>query len=355
MKNNIDFILLYLLIFNIIFSVDLNEVMNGVQMTKNIYDDFKVITKNEIDINASLTDIEKDNRYKLMFTNYINNYSMKNSKIDQMNNEAYDVFRDTYKMVEEGLSIYLKKNRGVLESEWNKSASVADYIISQVEEALFMIKQNSDLRKTVVLIDDFKNNIMQLILDYDKEQANLKNQLKVLIDLESKVSGLTEIEIDLFNNFLNKSEMSDAKEYEIFTIILSAQSIMEYKNKIYLEKKKSLELIYEKIIKLFTNIKVLINKQNELINNTSISFKSSIENTLIKGISSNKNIGIVLNEMNVIIRTGKRSPGKSDQAVPILGLIEGAKEGGFTGAMQGFSQSFVNLKDKAVGFFKNIF
>lgn len=59
--------------------------------------------------------------------------------------------------------------------------------------------------------------------------------------------------------------------------------------------------------------------------------------------------------MNVIITTGSKSPGKTSQIIPFMGMIEGGKSGGFKGAMEGFGQSWKNLGKKVGDFFKKIF
>lgn len=244
-----------------ISSDDFGQVMQGLQVAQGIYNDFKTITSNGIDIDSSLNDFEKDNRYELLFNNYINSYSMKNRKLSEMNSESYDTFRDTYKTVEEGLKIYLNKSRTDLQNEWSKSSSPADYIIEKVHEALFVINLKHQDQKIFILIDNFKNNIAQFLLNYEQDQANVKNILNTLIDLENKVAGLPTIEKKLFDDFIMKKDKTDKEQYEFFNIILSGQAILEYKNNIYKDKKKILDDVFLKINQLISDINVLIKKK----------------------------------------------------------------------------------------------
>jgi hypothetical protein len=351
MKHTITMLGLYILpvfffMFNNMMSsnVGLNDIMQGMQMAQSIYNDFKIATSKGIDIDSSLTDFERDNRYKLLFTNYVKAYSMKNSKIARIDGADYDVFRDTYKSIEEGLYIYLGKSKADLKKEWAKSPSKSDYIIDQVGECLFILNKKKEYQKKIVMITEFQDILGSLLLDYAQEEANLKNILNRFMDLEEKVSGLTDIEKLLFDNFINGKVMTEKELYQLFNIILSGEAILEYKNRKYIEKKKSLDNIMIKIVKLIGDINVLIEKKDSLLSSDNVTVYKNSDNTLAKGAKNNKEIKKILSEMDIIIETGNKSPGQTSQVLPgvalLSGIRDGAKRGGFVGAIKGGAEGF---------------
>lgn len=308
--------ILFLFHIKLLVTVDFDDIMQGGQMALGIYDNLKTITSKPIDIDSSLTEAEKDTRYLLLFTNFFNTYLVKKflMKHSITSLKFYDLFFDQYKKIEEGLYIYLGKSRKDLENEWNKVSSKIDYILEKVDEVLFILRKKinkrNDYQKNIVLLNNFKNDILKLLLEYDQDQAELEGILKSLVALEAQVAGLADLLKGLFNNFSTQQDISDSEQYELFNIILGAQGILEYKNDLYQEKKKSLEKIVAKIITLNKDIALLIQKQNDLILGVNSVYKTSIDDTW--SIERNKK-GQFQNDINTInnmfdsyIQTGKK-------------------------------------------------
>lgn len=348
---NYNFILLiYFFLYQIYLissSTDLSEIINSIDMIKGIYKDFQIATSSGINIDSSLSDIEKDSRYYLLFNNFINNYSIKNSKLADMEISDFDIFTDACNSVLDGLTFYLGKNKNDLKKEAHKYHFMIDFIIENIYNALFIINKKKEYQKNLNAINKLKNNIYQLLLNYEKDQLKLKNLLNYLIDLENQVSGLTTIEKKIFEDYIAGKVFTEQEQYEFFNIILSAQSIIEYKNNIYIEKEKLLSKIFLKISELNAEIFLLLKKQNQILVKSQRLEKIKIDNiSLEKAATENIKLRKVLQEMNVIISTGSKSPGKTNQVIPILGGIEGAKSGGVKGFFEGMGTARMNLVKK---------
>lgn len=306
MKKIINFLCISLLIFYNTFSSmqHLENFMTGVNIVQNVYNDFRMVTQKETDINDSLSDVEKDNRYYLLFNNYLSKYSMNKRNIGEMSGTDFDLFRDMYKEVEEGLVRYLFKNKNDLKKEWSRYSSKVDCIIDKVHQALFVLERKKEYKKNTALILDFKNNLNSLFLDYAQEEKNLQNVLNDFIALEEQSSGLTDLEKELFQNFLDGKKITEKETLEMFSFILQGVSILEYKSQQYLEKKKSVDTIMSKINKLILDIDTLMQKQNDLLVNANIIYKKQ-KSRFSAAADQNKSIKNVLEKMNFIIENGK--------------------------------------------------
>jgi len=305
MKNIINlFISLLIFLNGFANTKHLQKIMLGVEAAQSIYNDFSIITDKGTNINDSLTDIEVDNRYYLLFNNYLNKYSMKNRNIVDMNGRDYDLFRDMYKEVEEGLVKYLFKNKGDLKKEWSYYPSKVDCIIDKVHQALFVLERKKEYRKNVSLILNFKNNLDSLFLDYAQEEKNLQNVLNDFIQLEEQSSGLTNLEKELFQNFLDGKKMAEKETIQVFSFILQGVSIIDYKSIQYIEKKNLIDKIINKIDKLISEIDILIKKQNDLLRNTDMVYKQ-VKNLFSAEAGKNQSIKKVLENMNFVIEHGK--------------------------------------------------
>jgi hypothetical protein len=306
---NFYFLCIFLLMLYNGFSTSqhLKNFMEGVEIVQGIYSDFSNAMSSGIDVNSSLTDAEKDNRYYLIFKNYLSKYSMNNRNIADMGGGDYNLFRDMYKEVEEGLLQYVFKNKNDLKKEWSRYPSKADCIIDKVHEALFVLERKKEYKKNKLLILDFKNNLDSLFLDYAQEEKNLQNIVNDFIALESQSSGLTNLEKELFQNFIDGKKIAQKEMIEVFNLILQGESLLDYKSKQYLEKKNSLDKIMNKINKLIADIETLISKQDSLV--TDIVYKKH-KNSFSAAAGQNKGIKKVLDNMNFIIENGniKKKP-----------------------------------------------
>lgn len=125
---------------------------------------------------------------------------------------------------------------------------------------------NQKLEANIIAINIFKNNLSRLILDYEQAQSDLSNALSSLIELEDQISGLNKVIKSLFNDFIIKKDITIAEQYDLLNIILNCKSILNYKNTMYKERKKSLEAMHQKINKLSIDINVLIKEQKVVLN-----------------------------------------------------------------------------------------
>lgn len=350
-KSNLFLLVLFNIILNNFGSVDFNDVMQGIELGKSIYNDILTSGARGIDVNSFLTNFEEDNRNSILFINYKNLYSLKNSKLGQMNGGDFDVFRDTYKTIEQAIMLYLKKSKADMTKEWNTYPSKADYILEKIDECLLILNVKQENLKAINITNKIKNNVVQICNDQMKDQKKLEYSLKALTDLESKVSGLTEIEKEAINYLKDnyKEIDDDEKKIEALNIALTADAMLQYKNEIY--KKKNTLLfshIKEKTI-LASQIQEVIKNQSSVLLSQKKGEKKSENNkninTLAKAARTNNDIKRVFDEMNIIILTGNKSPGETNHFLPGLALWEGMREGGkangIKGVFEGGAKAFV--------------
>lgn len=323
MKKKRLLLILVWLVFSsnpLLSSSKFDSVMKYADQLIDIASDIKTLAIPSINIDDYLNSMEKMKRNEINLHNYLNTYSLKNpnfkslkfpnkkyqstgervvagifsfgisegakaikdNKIDS--NEERRKYFDLYEKIKEifkeyGIHYGLSRNKNDI---WFQ----IDTVIEGVEKAIDIINKKRVQQSINNAINEIRQQILEIFFDYKQELIFLKEIVSALQNSENTLQGTITKQIKLFediksNNFPHSKDNA-LLEFLLYDSALTSTIQLEYKKKIYEEKRNKilqLELTLGAKLQLITN---LLTTQNNILTprtplNTSYQIKKAGE------------------------------------------------------------------------------
>lgn len=293
-----------------------DSVMQYADQAIDIASDIKTLAIAPINIDDYLNSMEKMKRNEINLHNFLDTYSLKNPKFKSLNfpnkkhqstgervaagilsfgisegakaiqdnkidsNQERRKYFDLYEKIKEifkEYSIYygLSKNKNDI---WFQ----IDTIIKGVEKAIDIINEKRVEQSINNAINEMRAQILEVFFDYKQELIFLKEIISALQSSERTLQGTIAKQVKLFediksNNFPHEKD-NTLLEFFLYDSALTSVIQLEYKKKMYEEKKNKileLESLLREKLQLITNL--LTTQNNILIQRTPLNTSYQIK------------------------------------------------------------------------------
>lgn len=289
---------------NLLSSNKFDSVMQYADQAIDIASDIKTLAIPPINIDDYLNSMEKMKRNEINLHNFLDTYSLKNPKFKSLNfpnkkhqstgervaagilsfgisegakaiqdnkidsNQERRKYFDLYEKIKEIFKEYaiyygLSKNKNDI---WFQ----IDTVIEGVEKAIDIINEKRVQQSINNAINEIRQQILEIFFDYKQELIFLKEIVSVLQNSENTLQGTITKQIKLFEDIIKSNNFPHSKdnallEFLLYDSALTSAIQLEYKKKIYEEKRNKILQLERTLggkLQLITN---LLTTQNNIL------------------------------------------------------------------------------------------